>query len=361
MLIHVQGLETKTTEDSAVETSSRKAVGSKMNGFDPEQRSGELEVIMESDARSESSDLCRASGDSGRGRCTSLDCEGPSFTPPGVSISPDNLLEVRRPSVKLKERVPEPPDTSAKDSEYHITVSRSSQQLREEFFNTVKPTDTRTGVTDNIGVSLGGTKNVPTTIKSSKTADAVTDSKNISCAELDIKKESDLELTPKSITSQSIRSKKNNSESTLGDVQKSAQKSPLLTKKGNKAGSLKSTNLSDKSESTPKCAIEQSKTADVELSHQLKPNISSKTKSDLSSKKDTSKSQSKPSSSSEIGLDVATSSATLPKNVKVQETSSPSSGKPPSGSARQRKKATSKVPNRDSLDSLKKKKENDKT
>lgn len=331
-----------------------------MNGFDPEQRSGELEVIMESDARSESSDLCRASGDSGRGRCMSLESEGPSFTPPGVSISPDNLLEVRRPSVKLKERDPEPPpavDTSARDSEYHLTVSRSSQQLREEFFNTTKPADTKTGVTDNIGVSLGGTKNAPPIIGISESV--VADSKNMSSAEQNIKKEDDLELKPISSTSQSIKSKK--SESTVRDVQKSGNKSPLLTKKGNKAGSIKSTNLSGKSESTPsKYAIDQSKSLGVELSSQLKPNISSKTKSDLSSKKDTSKSQSK-TYSSEVGLDASTSSATLPKNIKAQETSSTSSGKPPSGSARQRKKATSKVPNRDSLDPSKKKQENEKT
>lgn len=331
-----------------------------MNGFDPEQRSGELEVIMESDARSESSDLCRASGDSGRGRCMSLDSEGPSFTPPGVSISPDNLLEVRRPSVKLKERDPEPPaavDTSARDSEYHLTVSRSSQQLREEFFNTTKPADTKTGVTDNIGVSLGGTKNAPLLIGIGEPI--VADSKNMSSAEQNIKKEDDLELKPSSSTSQSIKSKK--SESTVRDVQKPANKSPLLTKKGNKAGSIKSTNLSGKSESTPsKYAIDQSKSLGVELSSQLKPNISSKTKSDLSSKKDTSKSQSK-TYSSEVGLDAPTSSATLPKNIKAQETSSTSSGKPPSGSARQRKKATSKVPNRDSLDPSKKKQENEKT
>lgn len=331
-----------------------------MNGFDPEQRSGELEVIMESDTRSESSDLCRASGDSGRGRCMSLDNEGPSFTPPGVSISPDNLLEVRRPSVKLKERDPEPPpavDPSARDSEYHLTVSRSSQQLREEFFNTTKPADTKTGVTDNIGVSLGGTKNAPPIIGISEPV--VADSKNMSSAEQNIKKEDDLELKPSSSTSQSIKSKK--SESTVRDVQKSANKSPLLTKKGNKAGSIKSTNLSGKSESTPsKYAIDQSKSLGVELSNQLKPNISSKTKSDLSSKKDTNKSQSK-TYSSEVGLDAPTSSATLPKNIKAQETSSTSSGKPPSGSARQRKKATSKVPNRDSLDPSKKKQENEKT
>lgn len=328
-----------------------------MNGFDPEQRSGELEVIMESDARSESSDLCRASGDSGRGRCMSLDSEGPSFTPPGVSISPDNLLEVRRPSVKLKERVPEPPpavDTSARDNEYHLTVSRSSQQLREEFFNTTKPADTKTGVTDNIDVSLGGTKNAPPIIGISEPV--VADSKNMSSAEQNIKKEDDLELKPSSSTSQSIKSKK--SESTVRDVQKSANKSPLLTKKVNKAGSIKSTNLSGKSESTPsKYAIDQSKSLGGDHSNQLKPNISSKTKSDLSSKKDTSKSQSK-IYSSEVGLDAPTSSATLPKNIKVQETSS---GKPPSGSARQRKKATSKVPNRDSLDPSKKKQENEKT
>lgn len=331
-----------------------------MNGFDPEQRSGELEVIMESDARSESSDLCRASGDSGRGRCMSLDSEGPSFTPPGVSISPDNLLEARRPSVKLKESVPEPPpavDTSARDSEYHLTVSRSSQQLREEFFNTTKPADTKTGVTDNIDVSLGGTKNAPPIIGISESV--VADSKNMSSAEQNIKKEDDLELKPSSSTSQSIKSKK--SESTVRDVQKSANKSPLLTKKGNKAGSIKSTHLSGKSESTPsKYAIDQSKSLSVELSNQLKPNISSKTKSDLSSKKDTSKSQSK-TYSSEVGLDALTASATLPKNIKVQETSSTSSGKPPSGSARQRKKATSKIPNRDSLDPSKKKQENEKT
>lgn len=331
-----------------------------MNGFDPEQRSGELEVIMESDARSESSDLCRASGDSGRGRCMSLDSEGPSFTPPGVSISPDNLLEARRPSVKLKERVPEPPpavDTSARDSEYHLTVSRSSQQLREEFFNTTKPADTKTGVTDNIGVSLGGTKNAPPIIGISEPV--VADSKNMSSAEQNIKKEDDLELNTSPSTSQSIKSKK--SESTVRDVLKSANKSPLLTKKGNKAGSIKTTNLSGKSESTPsKYAIDQSKSLGVELSSQLKPNISSKTKSDPSSKKDTSKSQSK-TYSSEVGLDAPTSSATLPKNIKAQETSSTSSGKPPSGSARQRKKATSKVPNRDSLDPSKKKQENEKT
>lgn len=346
-----------------METSSWKAVGSKMNGFDPEQRSGELEVIMESDARSESSDLCRASGDSGRGRCMSMDSEGPAFTPPGVSISPDNLLEVRHRSVKLKEGLPEPPlgaDTSARDSEYHLTVSRSSQQLREEFFNTTKPTDTKTGVTDNIGVSFGGTKNAPPIIGKSELGNVVTDSKNMSSAKQDIKKKDDSELKPSSSTTQSIKSKI--SESTHRDVQKSASKSPLLTKKGNKAGSMKSTNLSGKSESTPsKYSIEQSKTPSVELSNQLKPNISSKTKSDLSSKKDASKAQSKPPSSSEVGLDVPTSSATLPKNVKVQETSSTSSGKPPSGSARQRKKATSNIPNRDSLDPSKKKQENEKT
>lgn len=332
-----------------------------MNGFDPEQRSGELEVIMESDARSESSDLCRASGDSGRGRCMSLDSEGPSFTPPGVSISPDNLLEVKRPSVKLKERVPEPPpaaETSARDSEYHLTVSRSSQQLREEFFNTTKPADTKTGVTDNIGISLVETKNAPPKIGIREPV--VADSKNMSSAEQNIKKEDDLELKPSSSTFQTIKSKK--SESTVRDVQKSANKSPLLTKKGNKAGSIKSTNLSGKIESTPSkyAIIDQSKSLGVELSNQLKPNISSKTKSDLSSKKDTSKSQSK-TYSSEVDLDAPTSSATLPKNIKVQETSSTSSGKPPSGSARQRKKATSKVPNRDSLDPSKKKQENEKT
>lgn len=81
-VINFPGYEAAAVEDFTSEVSTRKVSAPKMNGFDSDQRitqGHELEVILENDARSETSEMGRGSGENGHARSSVAD-SGPVIT-----------------------------------------------------------------------------------------------------------------------------------------------------------------------------------------------------------------------------------------------------------------------------------------
>ncbi|XP_046679270.1 rapamycin-insensitive companion of mTOR-like isoform X3 [Homalodisca vitripennis] len=399
------GSEASVVEDSSAEPNTWKNSGTKMNGFDTDQRGQgyELEVILESDARSENSDVCRSSGglEGGRGR----------------SSTGDSRCSVTH----LEDVTDNVQSQTTGEAESHITVSRSSQQLRKEFFNaTLSPESTSSmdkgkvpnsenkaatesfvsKVADSISKSQGMlemklnakegsilqslsltsiSQPVITSIDSS-TSELQTFSQSVDISESNVTQNESFEKlksdkienktvnqhpvgdrSPRSlekpkqdkkerILTQDILSKE--TITSVNNVSKSPQ--PL-----GKSKRLNNTKLLTpiKSEITSsKKSKDQITSLSSDQSNQIKDGVSSKLKTEvkvesLVIKKENNKSP----SVADTGNDASTSKALL-KSTKSNETPL-STGKPPIGSGRQRRKATTKTPNKDSLETVKKKSE----
>lgn len=333
---------------SDTDSGSKKNSGAKSNGYDSEVRQAtgpgqELEVIIESDTRSECSEQHKGSEESGKQ-------SGERQSESGSSV-------------------PEP-QTTVEDEKCQITVSKSSQQLRKQFFDTSSKQDVRDDMVESSQDSTFTSKakcpekhneelekpfssssfmedkgaHVITneSIKKNK-AEITTDGSNTNIKSLEkqplIKPESKV-LTKQYAVSDGTTSRNG--------------KSPILSKKEKKSSTAKLSH--DNSEpSVSKLSLEEKDTSNQGKNNTLKASafqkIKSESKTDFAAEKKE-KSLQKPSSSSDSVNETLSASKSSAKSTKLQEHMA--SGKPPSGSNRQRKKATSKTPNKDSIDSKRK-------
>lgn len=276
----------------------------------------ELEVIIESDTRSEYSEQHKGSEESGGGVVEDVECQ--------------------------------------------ITVSKSSQQLRKQFFGTAsdpeskelqscvqvdletrvkmseedskQPNTSSTQVKDETIVKTGYSgKHNESENKKCKIGD------NVMSCERQYQTKTESRVLTKQTAISEVATLKNG-------------KSPILSRKEKKSSSIKLSH--NKSEpSISKLSSEEKDTSNQGEPDTLKASISQNVKNESKSGSSVEKKEKnlkKPSSSCDSVNEIPAGSKSSVKNTNLQEPVA--SGKPPSGSIRQRKKATSKTPNKDSID-----------